>query len=49
MTGEKNVFYVDVKIINYLDAQGIFQKNAVAINNMINLKDSYLFLGPDLS
>ncbi len=38
---EKNVYYVDVKIINYLDAQNTFQKNAVATIKIINLK--YLF------
>jgi len=46
---EKNVYYVDAKIINYLDAQNIFQKNVVATINKINLKNDYFRLGPDLS
>jgi len=35
---EKNVYYADVKIINYLDVQDTFQKNVVATINIINLK-----------
>ena len=35
---KKNVYYVDVKIINYLDAQDTFQKNVVATTNIIDLK-----------
>jgi hypothetical protein len=35
---EKNVCYVVVKIINYLDVQDTLQKNAVATMNIIKLK-----------
>jgi len=35
---EKNAYYADVKIINYLDVQDTFQKNVVATINIINLK-----------
>ena len=47
---EKNVCYVVVKIINYLDVQDTLQKNAVATMNISKLKkNSYFRLGPDLS
>jgi len=46
---EKNVFCVDVRIINYLDALDISQKNAVALKKIINLKNNYFSLDPDLS
>jgi len=45
----KNVSYVGVKIIDYLDAQDIFQKNVVVTKNLIFLKTNYFLLGPDLS
>ncbi len=35
---EKNVYCVDVKIINYLDVQDIFQKNVVVTIKKIDLK-----------
>ncbi len=35
---EKNVCYVVVKIINYLDVQNTLQKNVVATMNKIKLK-----------
>ncbi len=34
----KNVCYVGVKIINYLDAPDTFQKNVVVTINIIDLK-----------
>jgi hypothetical protein len=46
---EKNVSYVDVKIINYLDVLDTFQKNVVAIKKLIHLKIYPFLLGPDLS
>ena len=35
---KKNVYYVDVKIINYLDVLDISQRNVVATKNKTNLK-----------
>ena len=35
---EKNVYYVDVKIIGFLVAQDIFQKNVDAIRIIVNFK-----------
>jgi hypothetical protein len=35
---KKNVYYVDVKIINYLDVQDTFQKNVVVTIHIINFK-----------
>ena len=46
---EKNVCYVGAKIISYLDAQDTSQKNVVVIKNIINLKNNYFSLEPDLS
>jgi len=40
---KKNVFYVVVKIISWLDVLNIFQKNVIVL--MID----YFRLGPDLS
>jgi hypothetical protein len=45
---KKNVYYVDVKIINYLDVPDISQRNVVA-TKITNLKNGYFRLGPDLS
>ena len=45
----KNVSCVAARIINYLDAQNIFQKNVVVTNNLINLKKDYFRLDPDRS
>ncbi len=41
---KKNVYYVDVKIINYLDAQDTFQKNVVVTINIIDLKKVIIFV-----
>ena len=35
---KKNVYYVDVKIINYFDVQDTFQKNVVVTIHIINFK-----------
>ena len=43
MMDQKNVFYVVVEIIDYLDVVHIFQKNVIVIRN------DYFLLGPDLS
>jgi len=40
---------VGVKIINYLDVQDTFQKNVLVTMNIIDLKNYYFLLGPDLS
>lgn len=45
----KNVSYVGAKIIDYLDAQNILQKNVIVTTNLIHLKNYYFLLGPDLS
>ncbi len=46
---EKNVCYVVAKIISYLDVQDIFQKSVVVTINIINLRNDYFRLGPDLT
>jgi hypothetical protein len=40
---------VVAKITNYLDVQDIFQKNVVVTIKIINSKNDYFRLGPDLS
>jgi len=40
---------VVAKITNYLDVQDIFQKNVVVTIKIINSKNDYFLLGPDLS
>jgi len=41
---EKNAYYVDAKIINYLDVQDTFQKNVVVTIKMIDLKKMVIFV-----
>jgi len=46
---KRNASCADAKIINYLDAQNTFQKNAVVTKRSTDLKNYYFLLGPDLS